>query len=49
MFETKGAAYRKARGEMLFNSNGQVFGLLSGGCLESDLMRKAQKCLFFLR
>lgn len=42
--ETKGSAYRKAGARMLINSNGQVFGLLSGGCLESDLMLQAQKC-----
>jgi xanthine/CO dehydrogenase XdhC/CoxF family maturation factor len=46
IFETHGSAYRKAGAKMLINSHGQIFGVLSGGCLESDLMRKAQKCLF---
>ncbi|RHW78056.1 XdhC family protein [Colwellia sp. RSH04] len=45
IYETQGSAYRKAGARMLINSNGQSFGLLSGGCLEADLMRKAQKCL----
>ena len=45
IFETQGSAYRKAGAKMLINSNGQSFGLLSGGCLEADLMHKAQKCL----
>ncbi|SFB96570.1 XdhC family protein [Pseudoalteromonas denitrificans] len=43
--ETKGSAYRKAGAMMLFNSIGKSFGLLSGGCLESDLMRQAQRCI----
>ncbi len=29
---------------MLINSLGKSYGLLSGGCLEADLMRQAQKC-----
>ena len=44
IIETKGSAYRKAGAKMMINSYGQSFGLLSGGCLESDLMRQAQKC-----
>lgn len=43
--ETKGSSYRKAGAIMLFNSLGKSFGLLSGGCLESELLRQAQKCL----
>jgi len=43
--ETKGSSYRKAGAMMLFNSLGKSFGLLSGGCLESDLLRQAQKCI----
>lgn len=42
--ETKGSAYRKAGARMLINSLGKSFGLLSGGCLEADLIRQAQKC-----
>ncbi len=44
IIETKGSAYRKAGAMMLINSLGKCTGLLSGGCLESDLMRQAQKC-----
>jgi xanthine/CO dehydrogenase XdhC/CoxF family maturation factor len=29
---------------MLINDMGQYFGLLSGGCLESDIMRQARRC-----
>lgn len=43
--ETKGSAYRKAGAMMLINGLGQSFGLLSGGCLEADLKRKATQCL----
>ena len=42
--ETKRSAYRKAGAMMLINSFGKSLGLLSGGCLEADLMRQAQKC-----
>ncbi|WP_111979435.1 XdhC family protein [Algibacillus agarilyticus] len=45
IIETKGSAYRKAGAMMLLNSFGQSFGLLSGGCLEADLMRQSRKCL----
>ncbi|MGJ8694518.1 MAG: XdhC family protein [Thalassotalea sp.] len=44
IIETKGSAYRKAGAKMMINSFGKSFGLLSGGCLEADLMRQAQKC-----
>lgn len=44
IIETKGSAYRKAGARMMINSFGQSYGLLSGGCLESDLMRQARKC-----
>lgn len=45
IIETKGSSYRKAGAMMLFNSLGQSYGLLSGGCLEADLLKQAQKCL----
>ena len=44
IIETNGSAYRKAGARMMINSFGQSYGLLSGGCLESDLMRQARKC-----
>ncbi|MDA9346050.1 XdhC family protein [Porticoccaceae bacterium] len=42
VYKTTGPSYRKAGAFMLFNSLGQQFGLLSGGCLESDIQRHAQ-------
>ena len=45
IIETKGSSYRKAGAMMLFNSLGKSYGLLSGGCLEADLLKQAQKCL----
>lgn len=41
VYKTQGSAYRKAGSYMLFNDLGERLGLLSGGCLESDLHRKA--------
>lgn len=43
--DIQGSAYRKPGAIMLFNSVGKSFGLLSGGCLEADLRRHAQKAL----
>ncbi|QOL24662.1 XdhC family protein [Thalassotalea sp. LPB0316] len=45
VIETQGSAYRKAGAMMLINDLGQFFGLVSGGCLESDVMRHAKQCL----
>lgn len=36
--EVEGSSYRKPGAMMLVNSLGQQFGLLSGGCLESNLL-----------
>lgn len=44
IIETKRSSYRKTGAMMLINSLGKSYGLLSGGCLEADLMRQAQKC-----
>lgn len=44
IIETDGSSYRKAGAMMLFNDLGQYYGLLSGGCLESDIMRQARRC-----
>ena len=44
IIETDGSSYRKAGAMMLINDMGQYFGLLSGGCLESDIMRQARRC-----
>lgn len=45
IIETDGSSYRKPGAIMLINSLGQYFGLLSGGCLEADIMRQARKSL----
>jgi xanthine/CO dehydrogenase XdhC/CoxF family maturation factor len=44
IIETQRSSYRKRGAMMLINSLGQTFGLLSGGCLETDLMQQARKC-----
>ena len=45
VYKTTGPCYRKAGASMLFNSLGQQFGLLSGGCLESDIQRYAKEVM----
>lgn len=45
VYKTEGPCYRKAGAMMLFNSFGQQFGLLSGGCLESDIQTHARKVM----
>src|SRR5215831_15340574 len=37
---TEGSTYRKPGAQMLIARNGQVAGLLSGGCAESDLIER---------
>jgi xanthine dehydrogenase accessory factor len=41
----QGSAYRKPGAIMLFHEFGQEAGMLSGGCLEADLRRHAQKAI----
>ncbi|WP_115720137.1 XdhC family protein [Gallaecimonas mangrovi] len=45
VFKTEGSAYRKAGAMMLINGQGEHFGLLSGGCLEADIVVKARKVM----
>jgi len=45
VYKTEGSAYRKAGAMMLINGFGQQFGLLSGGCLEADIVRNARKVM----
>lgn len=45
IYQTKGPAYRKAGAMMLFSSDGQQLGMLSGGCLESDISRHARQVM----
>jgi xanthine/CO dehydrogenase XdhC/CoxF family maturation factor len=42
---TAGSTYRKAGGRMLLRACGDSAGLLSGGCLESDLLEHARAVL----
>src|SRR5688500_14138831 len=43
--QTLGSTYRKAGAQMLIAGDGRVAGLLSGGCLEADLMERAHRVL----
>ncbi|WP_271274180.1 XdhC family protein [Aliamphritea hakodatensis] len=45
IYQTHGPCYRKAGAMMLFNSLGQQFGMLSGGCLESDIQTHARRVM----
>lgn len=41
--ETAGSTYRKAGARMLISRDGELCGLLSGGCLEADLYEHAKQ------
>lgn len=41
VFKTEGSAYRKAGAMTLIDAGGRQYGLLSGGCLEVDIVRNA--------
>ncbi len=41
----QGSSYRKTGAMMLFHSLGNSIGLVSGGCLEGDLLRHAQRAI----
>ncbi len=45
VYKTEKSSYRKAGAIMLINGYGQQFGLLSGGCLEADIIRNARKVM----
>jgi len=45
IYETKGPCYRKSGAMMLFSSQGDQLGMLSGGCLESDIGLNARKVM----
>lgn len=45
IIETQGSSYRKAGAMLFINDLGQYFGLLSGGCLEADILRNAQQVM----
>lgn len=41
----QGSSYRKTGAMMLFHALGKSIGLVSGGCLEGDLLRHAQRAI----
>lgn len=45
VYRTEGPCYRKPGAMMLMNGLGQQFGLLSGGCLESDIQSHARRVM----
>lgn len=45
LYQIEGPSYRKPGAMMLFNDLGEQFGLLSGGCLESDIQKQASKVM----
>ena len=45
IYDTEGPCYRKAGAIMLFSSQGEQLGMLSGGCLESDIATNARKVM----
>ena len=45
IYDTDGPCYRKPGAMMLFSSQGEQLGMISGGCLESDIAINAQKVM----
>ena len=45
VFETIGSTYSKAGGQMIIDSGGNFCGMLSGGCLEGDLVERARRVI----
>lgn len=43
--DVKGSSYRLPGARMLIAENGEMFGTVSGGCLEADVLERAQKVL----
>ena len=43
--DVQGSGYRLPGARMLILENGQTFGMVSGGCLEADVMARAKKIL----
>ncbi|MCU7554035.1 XdhC family protein [Alteromonas sp. ASW11-19] len=41
---TQGSSYRKSGAMMLFSDQGEQLGVVSGGCLESDILHQARRC-----
>mgnify|MGYP001816234622 FL=1 len=45
VYETVGSTYTKAGGQMLIDSDGNFCGMLSGGCLEGDLVERSRRVI----
>lgn len=45
IYQTTGSSYRKAGAMMMYSSSADQLGLLSGGCLESDILLKAKRVM----
>ena len=45
LYKIEGPSYRSPGAMMLFNDAGEQFGLLSGGCLEADIQKKASQVM----
>lgn len=45
VFETIGSTYSKAGGQMIIDGGGNFCGMLSGGCLEGDLVERARQVI----
>ncbi len=45
VFNTAGSTYSKAGGRMIIDADGNFCGMLSGGCLEGDLVERARQVI----
>ena len=45
LVKVKGSAYRSPGARMLITADGQQIGTISGGCLESDVVKRSQEVL----
>jgi len=45
VFDTIGSTYSKAGGQMIIDGDGNFCGMLSGGCLEGDLVERARNVI----
>lgn len=43
--DVRGSSYRLPGARMLIGENGEMLGTVSGGCLEADVLERAQKVL----
>lgn len=43
--DVKGSSYRLPGARMLIGENGEIFGTVSGGCLEADVLERARRVL----